>query len=1094
MQYKKLVGSGILVASLALIAGTLFQVQTRQDVRQRASSLSTGTGSALQQDVSEKSQLLKTRKKNVQGFSLANQDISISELKEIAKDRKKLLKKLMRENPQAAVEMAFTENEQKKLPEEVAQEIEKTVVLDGVYHTAVADIITPESIGNISAEYYDLLETTDKKTYFLHFADKNIKRSVKSKVRVKGINIDEDIVIPQTSDSFSVTETTTQGAQVQAVTSPQFLAIIPFKFAGRPYTLPSTATLSDLVFTRGTGVNAFYKEQSGNQYSFTGQVYEPVTISADPLLGCNPYGWKDQVNQALANSGISIPANSFKVYMWSEKFCLWGGIGGTDGNAFINNWFGESFATYIISHELGHVLGFDHAIKDIAEYGDCYDVMGGLCGDGSYYPHHMHAQRKTQAGWLPTTAIKDVTASGVYKLNSYATPYTSGQTKALRIKKDIYTSYYIEYRQNYGAFDQFGVLDLGPSGITVYEATSLLDTPTWQISRLLSAGGGFRESEGLFQALFKIKTPDYIDLILKVSNIDPIGFHEHTSCTLVTGWTCDRNDYAKSLDVEIYKDSKTPENLLGTTKASNYRPDLLSSCGQSGSHGFGFNTQLDPSRKLFDGQPHKIYAYAINEPIGNNPQLSQIGDSATTVTCAVPTGTLSANPNQCTIPWNDPVNACATTISWNAQNTPGVSIKIGTTDADLHLWTSQGPSGSLATDKWVEQAPKGLLVVLYARNGDTIGQELARIRPTALKQAPLNYTLTGTVFHDVNKDGIAQAGDTPHASVVVSANTGQTVATNAQGVYSMTLPAGTYTITPAAGDYGNTPKSVVLDSNKTLNFGLNRTTIRGIVFKDNNNNGGFDTGEQVTGVTMNLSGAQTKTTTVGSDGFYIFSGLTDGNYAVTAQAPTGYSITGQNPFTFSLAAQYHWINFPMQLIPVACSVSTTITGVKSFDGKVAITKVGAPTINSASWKLDSLTPVTTSATTVTKSFTNLAPGSLHFLNAKVTYNTNKVADCGTTQIQLPNLFAYFSKPATDGYQMPTNSFPIEVQTQSASSMKSITIYLDNATIPLKTCTGSVYCSLFYQASTTMPLGTHTLKAVVVDTANRSVTVTRSVKK
>jgi len=336
---------------------------------------------------------------------------------------------------------------------------------------------------------------------------------------------------------------------------------------------------------------------------------------------------------------------------------------------------------------------------------------------------------------------------------------------------------------------------------------------------------------GIDQLYTEFKTTPAPTRIPPPSNSEPIGNHEYSSCTQINGWTCDSDNFGKALEVHFYKDSLSyPANIVGSTIAGMNRPDLAGVCGGTTAHGFSFvpDPNNPDNRKLFDGQPHNIFAYTINEPAdGNNPQLRREPAASSPITCSAPvpsgtltaspnpctitsgdycavtlawnvqntpgahlwvqytheasprpwtykdgtsgsfqtpawtneggliyllkapdgttlaqvltkgirpTGTLSANPNPCTIPWNDTTNACPTTISWNAQNTPGVSIKIGTTDADLHLWTSQGPSGSLATDKWVEQAPKGLLVVLYARNGDTIGQELARIRPTAVKQ------------------------------------------------------------------------------------------------------------------------------------------------------------------------------------------------------------------------------------------------------------------------------------------------------------------------------------------------------------------------
>ncbi len=67
-------------------------------------------------------------------------------------------------------------------------------------------------------------------------------------------------------------------------------------------------------------------------------------------------------------------------------------------------------------------------------------------------------------------------------------------------------------------------------------------------------------------------------------------------------------------------------------------------------------------------------------------------------------------------------------------------------------------------------------------------------------------------------------------------------------------------------------------------------SIGGFVYVDANDNGTFDIGEQpISGVTITLSGAASRTVTTGTDGSYQFTALADGTYTVTQTQPSGFN-------------------------------------------------------------------------------------------------------------------------------------------------------------------------------------------------------------
>ncbi len=172
------------------------------------------------------------------------------------------------------------------------------------------------------------------------------------------------------------------------------------------------------------------------------------------------------------------------------------------------------------------------------------------------------------------------------------------------------------------------------------------------------------------------------------------------------------------------------------------------------------------------------------------------------------------------------------------------------------------------------------------------------------------------VWYDANGDGLEDPGETGIAGidVVVMDQATMTevarVATAADGSWLVTnLPAGDYVVTYDKGDvqalgYDETQPtnmpagddhyqiSVAADAVVThLDFGFNvdpaapdaQGSIGDRVFLDADEDGVFDTGEGIAGVTVNLldsGGNIVATTTTGADGGYDFTGLPAGDYQV----------------------------------------------------------------------------------------------------------------------------------------------------------------------------------------------------------------------
>ena len=163
------------------------------------------------------------------------------------------------------------------------------------------------------------------------------------------------------------------------------------------------------------------------------------------------------------------------------------------------------------------------------------------------------------------------------------------------------------------------------------------------------------------------------------------------------------------------------------------------------------------------------------------------------------------------------------------------------------------------------------------------------------------------VWHDLDADGVRDAGEPPFAGVEVTATGpdlpagGLTRTTDANGHYLFSnLSAGTFTIAVAldTGDLpagydsstgGATATVTVADDAiiDTVDFGFyTQASIGDFVFDDLNGNGSFDAGEPgIEGLTVTLDdGGTAVTTTTGTGataGEYDFTGLEPGTYTVT---------------------------------------------------------------------------------------------------------------------------------------------------------------------------------------------------------------------
>nr|WP_298719688.1 SdrD B-like domain-containing protein [uncultured Steroidobacter sp.] len=190
-------------------------------------------------------------------------------------------------------------------------------------------------------------------------------------------------------------------------------------------------------------------------------------------------------------------------------------------------------------------------------------------------------------------------------------------------------------------------------------------------------------------------------------------------------------------------------------------------------------------------------------------------------------------------------------------------------------------------------------------------------------------SLAGTVFLDVNENGVQDAADVGLPGVALTLNGTDalgnsvyaTVSTDSSGQYVFDdLLSGTYTITetqPAAfgdglevlgagnvgGTVGNDVYSGIalpIGTRATgYNFAETGAAVTGVVFRDFNRDGTQQPGDTpIANVTITLlddSNAVVATTTTAADGSYLFPGIAAGNYTVVETQPLGYGSAATSP-------------------------------------------------------------------------------------------------------------------------------------------------------------------------------------------------------
>lgn len=423
-----------------------------------------------------------------------------------ADERKKLLLGLIEKNPADFLQVIFPQEQRKKIPQEVQKYLEEEMSLEGELSVSHAD-----DFENQKAEYFYALKTADDQEFSLSLAIGVLRPQLLSgaKVKIRGFKLEKWVAVDLQQENA-------KKENLQIISQPNIqsigekkIAVILFNFEDSQEQPFTPEVIRRTTFTHPTfSINKAYQTSSYNKISLSGDVYGWYTLPITHGSDCRYLDWaREADNKAIENGYISHHYDKI-IYVSSFRCPGPGGIGEMGGRrAWV---FGNNYSMGLVSHELGHTFGFDHARGlncpsidnypphynfrgcDIIEYADSFDVMG----DSDIFDNLISNaalgnvaenlnlflfknSNMGQLGWLGPENVLAVSDPGEYHLEPIETSLYNASTskpsiKALHIMKNapnpqMEDRYVLEYRQGNGVIIRHGSEE-------PYDPTIIIDT------------------------------------------------------------------------------------------------------------------------------------------------------------------------------------------------------------------------------------------------------------------------------------------------------------------------------------------------------------------------------------------------------------------------------------------------------------------------------------------------------------------------------------------------------------------------------------------------------------------------------------------
>lgn len=412
-------------------------------------------------------------------------DLKTANLASGVKQRKILIKELMKENPRAFLATALKKDQRAVLPQDIQKDIEQETALTAKIEVLyIDDFKNPE---NSRFEYF-LRIGKDRLNFYptdeLHLISG-------AEVKIEGFQLDEIIVADTNKNNFQVTK---EAPPLESVGDQKTLVLL-INFLDSP-PIPFTKEQAyDLAFN-GQFQN-FMKEQSYNKVSFSGDVLDWVTLQR---FGATAFACQSITHNELEKILIdNMNPNYGRLLVLSNNNWAGGACSNVGKTTHVFNgiaynlsiaWSHARFDD-VVSHELGHSLGVVHANGwDCGEeilYGDCQHIEYGnyfdIMGAGAY-ALHFNAFFKELLGWVGLENSLLIDKTGRYTINPLELDNGINLAK-IQMKDSAMIPFYVEHRKGIGFDSQLNdaSLSFNQSGLFI---NNIIKRKNWSpIHRIL---------------------------------------------------------------------------------------------------------------------------------------------------------------------------------------------------------------------------------------------------------------------------------------------------------------------------------------------------------------------------------------------------------------------------------------------------------------------------------------------------------------------------------------------------------------------------------------------------------------------------------
>lgn len=388
-----------------------------------------------------------------------------------AETRKRLLRERMRVDPESAQSLLLPVAARERLLEVASNCVETAVTSTGTIEGRVMDGDTGSLI-----QYY-LNDGETRRQVF------GLPATVQSGafVEVTGVEVDGEILAHAGSGSSSVKLLSAPSA-LQSVNQHRPLLVMMGNYANTSQQFPDLTTLGAIT----TNLNAYYAENSAGQFQWDVTTRDWVTVPTNSPASGN-CDWDAMTNALIKANDATTDFTQFEggdivlLYQFPSN-CHFSGLSNlfpqtitTDDGlvkvtlAFVRIPYQlqQADIEYVLNHELGHnitmgmhanwfhcpdgqALPTPQQPCTIVEYGDPYDIMGGVYGPTSIkFPTAQYAaERKTWMGWIdPTQVVTMNNGSAEQDVTLTPQEWSSSGIKLLRIQRSQYEYLTVEFRQ-----------------------------------------------------------------------------------------------------------------------------------------------------------------------------------------------------------------------------------------------------------------------------------------------------------------------------------------------------------------------------------------------------------------------------------------------------------------------------------------------------------------------------------------------------------------------------------------------------------------------------------------------------------------------